>query len=161
MDPKEIEELVKGYTPAQKRAILGKAKLLPLHRYFMWSHRFRGILDGIVVPEVSQKSTAADLFAGDFGMFMSYFYASLHVVIEGWQELKLEDPTVDALLKSPNVKLLKRYRNGVFHYQRIYLDARFHELWGEGVNVVSWVRELDEAFSEYFVRQMPLPDEEQ
>jgi hypothetical protein len=49
---------------------------------------------------------------------MSYWYAALYVVIEGWRDLGLADATIDALLQSPNVDLLKRYRNGVFHFQK-------------------------------------------
>ncbi|MCZ6691052.1 MAG: hypothetical protein O7H41_15800 [Planctomycetota bacterium] len=166
MDPEEIEELVRGYTPAQKKAILEKVPLWTLHRYFMWSNLLRVKFDLVAqemppLPEVDRESEVIARFAGEFGMFMSYFYGSLYVVVEGWREMKLSDPTVEALLKSPNVDLLRKYRNGVFHYQKTYLDKKFHRLWGEGVDVVNWVRELDDAFSEFFVRQFPLPDEEQ
>lgn len=32
-------------------------------------------------------------------MYMSYWYAGLYVVIEGWQKLKLQDMAIDTLLK--------------------------------------------------------------
>ena len=51
--------------------------------------------------------------------------ASLYLVIEGWQELGIQDSEADELLRSPHVDLLKRYRNGVFHYQRDMWDERF------------------------------------
>ena len=35
-------------------------------------------------------------------MYMSYWYATLYVVIEGWKNLKFSDPKIDELLKSPN-----------------------------------------------------------
>jgi hypothetical protein len=45
----------------------------------------------------------------DPGIFMSYWYGGLYVVVEGWRELRLSDPKIDALLTSQNVNLLKRY----------------------------------------------------
>lgn len=55
-------------------------------------------------------------------LYMSYWYGGLYVVIEGWQRLKLSDDIIDNLLISSNVQLLKRYRNGVFHFQKEYID---------------------------------------
>jgi len=46
----------------------------------------------------------------DPGIFMSYWYGALFVVIEGWRELQLSDPSIEPLLASDNVDLLKRYR---------------------------------------------------
>jgi len=34
-------------------------------------------------------------------MFMSYWYATLYVIAEGWQDLGLTDPAVDVLLTDP------------------------------------------------------------
>ena len=53
--------------------------------------------------------------AGRAFMYLSYWLAGLYVVSEGWQELKLSDPEVDALLKSPHLEKLKRFRHGVCH----------------------------------------------
>lgn len=48
----------------------------------------------------------------------SYWAASLYVVIEGWETAKFKDPVVDALLGVSNYKdMLRRLRNGTFHYQ--------------------------------------------
>jgi hypothetical protein len=58
-------------------------------------------------------------------LYMSYWYGALYVVIEGWRELKLADTGIDNLLESPNVDLLRKYRNGVFHFQADYNDKRF------------------------------------
>jgi hypothetical protein len=86
-------------------------------------------------------------------LYMSYWYAGLHVVIEGWRELKLSDPIIDGLLQSPNVDLLRRYRNGAFHFQKDYIDKRFMELIEDGVNPVRWVRELNEQFGRFFLEE--------
>ena len=86
-------------------------------------------------------------------LYMSYWYGATYVVIEGWREARLNDPKVDELLESSNVELLRKYRNGVFHYQKdYYSDKKFMPLIQEGRDVVSWIRSLSEAFSDYFLR---------
>jgi hypothetical protein len=52
--------------------------------------------------------------------------AGLFVVSEGWKDLKLSDTEVDALLKSPHLEKLKRFRHGVYHYQPDYFDPALH-----------------------------------
>jgi hypothetical protein len=83
-------------------------------------------------------------------MYMSLWYGELYVVIEGWKELGFSDPTVDALLSSPNVELLKRYRNGAFHFQKDYFDDRFLDFM-RGDAAVKWVSNLNQAFGSYFL----------
>jgi len=73
---------------------------------------------------------------------MSLWYALLAVVIEGWTELGLSDPVVDELLQSPFLHKLRRYRNGVFHYQRRYWDDRRTELLMGGAESATWVRRI-------------------
>ena len=75
----------------------------------------------------------------------------MYVVIEGWRKLQLSDPAVDRLLDSPNVELLRRYRNGVFHFQKDYFDERFIGLIRDGENIVRWIRQLREELSRYFL----------
>ncbi len=84
---------------------------------------------------------------------MSHWYGSLYVVVEGWVELGLQDPIVDTLLQSPNVELLRRFRNGTFHFQRKYWDQRFVDFWDESQGTVDWVANLNEAFGSYFLRE--------
>lgn len=83
---------------------------------------------------------------------MSYWYGGLYVLIEGWQELGLKDKKIDSLLsESENVNLLRRYRNGVFHFHKEYFDKKYTELISEGNNCVEWIRNLREAFSDFFL----------
>ena len=81
---------------------------------------------------------------------MSLWYGLLYVVIEGWRELKLEDQEIGKLLRSNNTDLLKRYRNGVFHFQVDYNDKRFEKFFEE-ITTVAWVRKLNEEFSRFFL----------
>jgi hypothetical protein len=55
---------------------------------------------------------AVKLFSTDPGIFMSYWYGSLYVVIEGWKQLRLRDPKIDPLLLSPNVSNFQKRKTG-------------------------------------------------
>lgn len=92
-----------------------------------------------------------------FGL-MCYWYASLHVVIEAWDELRFSDPVIDRLLAHPKDfrMLLRRYRNGVFHFQSSVLDPRVIDLLQHGAAHVYWVRALHDELvrfcAEYLAR---------
>ena len=128
-------------------------EFLALHRYYMWANRMRTHFDGIL--ESGTHTTGK----GEIESFlaMSYWYGGLYAVVEGWKELGLTDNTIDKLLTSPNVDLLRRYRNGVFHFQRKYNDQRFMEFMAEGTDTVAWVRELTEQFGRYFFAALSNP----
>lgn len=125
-----------------------------LHRYFIWANRMR-----IYFDETLQKHKERKIDEHRFGiesmMYMSLWYGLLFVVIEGWQSLKLSDATIDELLKSPNVVLLKKYRNATFHYPEKceYQDERFENFFQEQTTV-QWVRQLNSEFSHYFLNAL-------
>ncbi|MBI3405292.1 MAG: hypothetical protein HY046_07510 [Acidobacteria bacterium] len=125
-----------------------------LHRYFIWANKMRIHFDELVPKVVNNPS--ADRFSAEAieaDLYMSFWYGELYVVIEAWNELKLSDPVVDELLKSPNVELLRRYRNGVFHFQKDYFDERFLAFMRDGQNSARWVRDLNEALSAFFLNR--------
>jgi hypothetical protein len=91
---------------------------------------------------------------------MSYWYASLYVVVEAWDELNFSDPVVDRLLKHPRDfrSLFRRYRNAVFHFQRSMFSEKILGFLQAGPELVFWVRalhdELIRAFREHLRRQV-------
>src|SRR5215813_1139212 len=116
-------------------------EIVALHRYFIWANRMRIHFD----ESLNKKGMPNEnLIMAE--PYMHYWYAGLSVLIEGWRALELHDEVIDSLLESPNVRLLQRYRNGVFHYQRHYFDQRLLGFITEGVNFVEWVRYLNEEF---------------
>jgi hypothetical protein len=130
-----------------------------LHRYWMYANRMREYFEKallnpgwIELAEKHQTHPQLAFMVHDPGIFMSYWYGALYVVIEGWRDLGLSDATIDKLLASSNVDLLKRYRNGVFHFQKQYFDSRFTGFMASQ-DSVPWVRELNRAFGDYFLRQ--------
>jgi hypothetical protein len=114
-----------------------------LHQQRLNSHAQDGSLD-----QVAKKNDTWGLFA-----LMSYSYASLHVAIEGYQELKLTDPTIDELLKSDQKDNLKRYRNAVFHFQKQFLDDRFVNLILDQEHV-KWASALRGALVDFVKREL-------
>ena len=79
--------------------------LLALHRYWIWANRMREYFDNTLADpariEEGKKDPlkwALTFIADDPGIFMSYWYAGLFVVVEGWEELGLHDPDIDRLL---------------------------------------------------------------
>ncbi len=117
-----------------------------LHRYFIWVDRMRVHYDEAL--KIRNKETPLDI---DCLMYMSLWYGMMYVVIEGWKELELNDTRIDKLLLSKNVDLHRKYRNGTFHFRKDYFDIKRFLPFIESSDSAKWIRELREAFSEYFL----------
>jgi len=128
-----------------------KQKIFSLHRYYLWANFMRTQFDEVLVKSYADKEFDAE---GIYKfMYMSFWYGELYAVIEGWKELHLTDKTIDVLLEEAEmVKLLKRYRNGTFHYKSKYFDSRFLDFMSRD-ETVKWTRKLNSAFGAYFLRQ--------
>lgn len=81
---------------------------------------------------------------------ISHWLASQYVVIEGWNELKETDDSIDELLsKYPDHELiLKRCRNAVYHYQNKILDKRIQAALAEE-DMLIWASALQDEFERY------------
>lgn len=129
--------------------LLSMVDQLALHRYYIWANRLREHFDS-AIADMPLSDQPESVFADDRGLFLCNWYAALYVVVEGWNELKLADEEIDALLTSPNIDLLRKFRNCVYHYQSDYSDSRFLDLM-QAQGVVSWVRQLNLEFGRYFL----------
>ena len=129
-----------------------KRAVLTLHKYFLWANlmhtHFYELVPKIAALETPNRFSTEVLEAD---VYMSLWYGQLYVLIEGWRELGLSDPTIDTLLRSPNVELLKRFRNGALHFQKEYFDERFLGFMRDGQNSAQWANELHQAFSAFFL----------
>src|SRR5712691_5314725 len=121
--------------------------IFSLHRYFIWADRMRVHFEASLASVKTRGVSPQEIFMEPY---MSYYYAALQAVVEGWRELGLSDPAIDALLESPHIDLLRRYRNGAFHYQRTYFDDRFMDFMG-AEDSAAWIRTLRDAFSRWFL----------
>lgn len=145
-------------------------QLLLLYRYFAVADYFR--------KQLIAKSSVTDLYAlssrlsrygesglglffiSEPGIYLSYSYATMQIVIEGWKKLGLSDPRVDELLKSPHVESFRRFRNATFHFQKDLVPKKLWEFILGDDESSSWLSDLTDAFSDYFKRNMiPIPDE--
>lgn len=138
-----------------------RADINALHRYFIWSDRMRVHFDQVLQRKLDAQKPFSEkekhVFDIETFMYMSLWYGTFYVLVEGWKELGLSDPEIDKLLVSENTSMLRRYRNGVFHYQRNYVDDRFQEIMRDGIDSVTWIRELREAFSRWFLLNLKVP----
>lgn len=83
--------------------------------------------------------------------YSCYWFATLYVVVEGFGELKLADSEVERLLSSTtNVDRLRRFRNGVYHFQPDYFDARLTDFLK--AEYMEWAIQLHNALSQFFLR---------
>jgi hypothetical protein len=87
-----------------------------------------------------------------FFAHLSQWYASEYVVIEGWREAELHDSIIDESLArwSDVVDLLRRYRNGVFHYQPKLVEPRFMPILEESECSMFLVYHLHSEFLRYY-----------
>jgi hypothetical protein len=133
--------------------------LLTLHRYFVWAGEFHVQLMNIFMRGRDQRSLPVlrrvmkHITNGTWPrrskldqlrtfLYLSYWYAALYVVVDGWQELGLADARVDPLLEPAKLELLRRHRNAVFHYQPDYVPEKMLALMREGATIAEWARTL-------------------
>jgi hypothetical protein len=125
---------------------MANVALFSLHRYFRWAEAMRGHHDSRDYPPLDQRRAHSE-------PYLAYWLGGLYVVIEGWKDQGFSDPTIDELLTDEKrVDLLRRYRNGAFHYQASYFDPRFVATWGDD-GAVFWASRLHSAFRGWFQEQ--------
>ena len=125
------------------------SEIYTLHKYYIWANSMRVHYDKFFQrekPDMKNKEVFFEVI-----QYMSFWYSALFVVVEGWRDLGLEDERINELLDSHLVDLLRRFRNGVFHYQRNYFDNRFWNFIEEKEESASWVRVLNREFGRYFL----------
>jgi hypothetical protein len=133
-----------------------------LYRYFIAANKMRIRFENALAdPEVlnrfanySEETKHLMWHVDDQGIFMYYWYGGLYVVVEGFRELKLKDDKIEAILQSPNTEGLRLMRNATFHYQKEFYSPKMMPF-VKSADSVTWVRSLTEAFSEFFLREIP------
>jgi len=128
-------------------------RLIAFGRYLSWAD----LLNRVFEEEMSKEANGSDTYILNdhnwrwYGL-MCYWFSSLYVVVEAWDELGFSDPLIDRLLSHPKQlkSLLRRYRNVIFHYQHTLLDPRFIELLGYGDLSIYWVEALHNEFMRFF-----------
>lgn len=135
-------------------------KLIAWARYLHWADVHRHHFDVWMEKEHDVNN---DREGWEFIALMSTWYASLWVVVEGWKSIPLVDLSVDELLQvAPRYEaLLKRYRNGVFHYQPRLIEKRLIDFLAEEDGSVYWIHLLHSEFCRFYWELMfrsPVPE---
>jgi hypothetical protein len=128
------------------KKISEKKKVFTLHRYFIWANTMK-----LQFYRILEQTNNRDITNIELLMYMSLWYGLLYVVIEGWQGLNLSDINIDKLLNSPNIALLKKYRNGCFHFQEEYWNEKFKDLINNGLDCAKWITNVHDAIGDYLL----------
>jgi hypothetical protein len=134
-----------------------------LVRYFAWVHAMSEEAErhnriSAAAPPSESSGPLFEMESIKAGAFIGYWYAGLQVVVEGWRELGLREPAIDQMLDSPHATVLRRFRNGMFHFQRSLDDARFTDLMHEASDAHVWTVRLSMAFRRFFTTLEQRPD---
>ena len=118
------------------------SEIFALERYHHWADVMRAHF---------QSQHYDDERRAHWEPYIAAWYGLLQVVVEGWETLGLHDPEIDRLLLDTEMKaMLRRYRNGAFHYQPEYFDNRFVDLWTRDFEARWWIQQLHDAFASWF-----------
>ncbi len=118
-------------------------------RYLYWSDiHFKKLCMWLEKEKLGKENP----LGSHFFYLISQFYASLYVVVEGWKDLKLKDSLIDNLLDNELVKLLKRYRNSVYHYQPKMLEDRYMAFLKKSETTAEWTSHLHTEFCYFYMK---------
>jgi hypothetical protein len=140
--------------------------VLMLYRYFAYAAYMRGRFQRETDPEwlkmlVVDESGLLMFFLSPPGIFFTYSYAGIYLVIEGWRHLGLKDQRIDELLQSPFVDRLRLFRNATFHYQKdLFFSWKHLQFFGtEEERTEKWVNQVYDEFERFFAENtLPVPD---
>jgi hypothetical protein len=129
-----------------------------LFRYFMAASLMRQEFDKHLADPKETALVGDDpmkFLASKAGLKMCLWYGMLFVVIEGWREANLSDPEVDRLISSPNTELLRRFRNGIFHFQGDeWLPPKLSDFMVPTNKTVEWARALTTELRRYLMAEI-------
>jgi hypothetical protein len=136
-----------------------KDELVPiLFRYFMAASLMAQEFDKHLADPKDVALHGGDpmkFMVSKAGLKMCLWYGMLFVVVEGFKEAGLSDPEVDRLLSSPNTELLRRFRNGMFHFQTDnWLPSKFSDFFVPKNKTVEWVRALTTELRRFLLAEM-------
>jgi hypothetical protein len=139
--------------------------VLMLYRYFAYAAFMRSRFRSETDPEWFKMFSADEsgpvmFFLSPPGIYLTYSYAGIYLVIEGWGDLGLKDDKIDELLKSPFVDRLRLFRNATFHYQKDLLSWKHLQFFGtEEERTEVWLNQLYSELERFFAENtLPIPE---
>jgi hypothetical protein len=126
---------------------MGDMKIHPMiafGQYLSWAERMRTHFGDLYEKEKPKGPDTPEL--QPLLMYYSYWLAAFCVVLEGYSEIGEKDPAIDKLLHPDKLAILKRYRNGVYHFQAdFFFDNRFTELFKSVEIIMPWLGKVRTA----------------
>lgn len=114
---------------------------MALNYYLSWAEAMSTRFAALETNAI--QNGVEDTQVGDIFMYFCYWLAAMYVVIEGYREIGLKDPAIDALLNPDKIAILKRYRHGVYHFQPDYVfGTRYSGLFAIAAEIMPWLTEL-------------------
>ena len=118
--------------------------MMAFGQYLSWAERMRTHFSELYDREKPKGRDSKEI--PTMFMYFSYWLAAFCVVIEGYGNVGLKDPAIEALLHPQKIAILKRYRNGVYHFQAEYFfDLRFTNLFNSAQEIMPWLGEVRAA----------------
>lgn len=137
--------------------IENKIKVFTLYRYYLYAVVMRDNLrkensEDYIKSLKDDASSVILIFSSPVGVYMTYFYSALYLIIEGWKELKLSDETIDQFIASSHTEKLRLFRNATFHYQKEPISPKLVQFLGtEEEATEKWINALYTEFGRYFM----------
>ena len=138
--------------------------VLTLYRYFAWADAMREnyeVARARDIPRIEEAKAEGKFYpyhlAMHAEMYMCYWFSTLQIVIEGWPQLKYNDPRLKELLRSPHKRLLQKFRNAIFHPSD-WMDTRINELVQKGQESYDWVTAVTDAYRAFFASTRELDE---
>ncbi len=103
------------------------------------------------------QSLQEDTPESDYVGALAHWLASLYVVTEGWQQIGIPDPVLSDLVTKYDdyYQLLRRCRNGVYHFQPKLLSEKITHFLEPRSESVAWARALQFEFMRFLVCTVP------
>jgi len=131
-------------------------ELLSLYSKYLWVNelyaRYRSAYrrEGDFLSQALQTGEIGSFEEGFRSeMYMSLWFSTLYIVVEGWPALRERDDTLKSLLRSPNKDLLRQFRDATFHASD-WEDAGLAGLVAKGQASFEWVEKVTLAFRRFF-----------
>jgi hypothetical protein len=133
-----------------------KIKIFTLYRYYLYAVVMRDNLNkenlGDFIKQLNDDISSIFLiFSSRAGVYLTYFYSAIYLVVEGWKDLELSDDDIDNLINSPYIDRLRRFRNATFHYQKEPISPKLLNFFGtEEEATEKWINELYKKIGDFF-----------
>lgn len=137
-----------------------KQELIALHKHWVTADAIKQlILRSVPIADpVARLPNEFQVLANvqSQALRLCTFYALIYVVIEGYKQISNKHQCLDLLLaRNDHVDALRRFRNGIFHFQEDPLSEKL-TVYLESPDSEKWIQDVYEAFQDFFEENLPV-----